>query len=328
MTHPPDTRQRANAKAEATAWWVRLDSGRYDHSQYRAFQAWLDDDPDHRLAFDEISELWGELDAVKPLLTLPATKHQQSLLGSIVNQLKATHRRHFATWPVALAACCLLIWFSPLGLLLQADFRTGVGEMRSFTLSDGSTVHLNSNSALAVNISANSRHLSLIKGEALFEVSPDKKRPFRVAAGNGTVTALGTAFNIRLGELATEVTVTEHSVAIDLNRGKPPTRLEQGQRLVYGEQRGIGDIQTADISAVTAWQRGKLVFQNQPLGEVVAELNRYHHGYILISDNDIAQRRVNGVFRTDDPGAVVSALQTSLNLNATHIGEYLIVLHR
>ncbi|MCX7103397.1 MAG: FecR family protein, partial [Methylobacter sp.] len=104
--------------------------------------------------------------------------------------------------------------------------------------------------------------------------------------------------------------------------------VSEGQQLVYDQQVGMGKIKAIDSQTVTAWQRGKLVFENQPLGEVMAELNRYHRGYLLISDDSITQRRVNGVFRTDQPLTVLSALESSLQLHSTKINDYLILLHR
>jgi transmembrane sensor len=228
--------------------------------------------------------------------------------------------------------CCLALWlFSPLPILLRADFYTGYGERRDLALNDGSVVHLNSNSALAVHIDSKQRQLTLLKGEAWFEVSPDKSRPFQVHAEHGTVTALGTAFNIRLRNSLAEVSVTQHSVAIDVEQAEGQalhTVVKEGQQLVYDQLAGLGNIKAIDAQTVTAWQRGKLVFENQPLGEVMAELNRYHLGYLVISDNSIAQRRVNGVFNADQPLIVLGALESSLQLHSTRINDYLILLHR
>ncbi|AEG01243.1 FecR family protein [Methylomonas methanica] len=324
MKPDPDKQPNAAVKREATDWWVRLDSGELDPQQYQAFQRWLNADPSHTLAFNEITQLWGELDAIKPLIA-PATSRQPAAKNRRVNRVALPR---FAAWPVAVAVCCLMLWLSPFGLLLRADLHTGVGEIRRVQLSDGSTVTLNSDSALSVSMQADARHLTLLKGEALFQVSPDKNRPFRVYAGAGSVTALGTAFNIRLWDKRTEVTVTEHSVAINLDRGAQTTRLEEGQSLTFDARDGMGAAQIADTRALTAWQRGTLVFQDKPLGEVVAELNRYRHGYLLIGDDTIAQRRVNGVFHINDPLAALDALQTSLQIKTTRIGDYLILLHR
>ena len=324
MKPDPDKQPNAAVKREATDWWVRLDSGEPDPRQYQAFQRWLNADPLHARAFNEITQLWGDLDAIKPLIA-PAASRQPATKNRRVPRIALPR---FPAWPVAVALCCLLFWLSPLGLLFRADWHTGVGEIRRIQLSDGSTVTLNSDSALSVSMNANTRHLTLLKGEALFQVSPDKNRPFRVSAGAGSVTALGTAFNIRLWDKRTEVTVTEHSVAVNLDRSAQTARLEEGQSLTFDARDGMGAAQSADTRALTAWQRGTLVFQDKPLGEVVAELNRYHHGYMFIGDDTIAQRRVNGVFRTDDPLAALEVLQNSLRIKTTRIGDYLILLHR
>lgn len=327
MKQASDPRPSATIKTQATDWWIRLDSGEFDQQQYQSFQHWLNADPSHAIAFADVTKLWGELDALKPLFAARAASRQKP--RTIQSRWISTRfSPRFAHWSTGLAVCCLLFWLSPLGLPLRADFHTGVGEIRRIQLSDGSSVTLNSDSALSVSIDAGVRNLDLLQGEALFQVSPDKNRPFRVHAGNGSVTALGTAFNIRLGTRGTEVTVTEHSVEVTLDRGMQASRLEEGQSLTFDSRHGIGAAQIADTGAITAWQRGKLIFQDKSLGEVIAELNRYHHGYLLISDVSIAQRRVNGVFNTRDTLAVLDALQASLQIKSTRIGDYLILLHR
>lgn len=310
--------EHADIKAAANAWWVRLDSDVVNARERAEFAAWLNADPRHRQAYEAVSALWGELDAVKHRIVLTS------------NTVTPKNVRRWRWVAPALASAFLSLWlFGPLSIWFQADYRTGLGEMRDIRLSDGSMVYLNGNSALAVYIVGTQRQLALLQGEAWFKVSPDKARPFRVRAGEGVVTALGTAFNIRLFDGQTEVSVTEHRVAIDGGRRQDfHTELGEGHQLLYGPQGGISEERAIDSQAVTAWQRGKLVFQNRPLGEVIAELNRYHRGYLAIADRSLAQRRVNGVFRTDQPLVVLNALETSLKLHSTRLGDYLVLLHR
>ncbi len=323
MNEPIEAERRAAIRSAATEWWVRLDADAEDLAQQEAFQQWLRQDPVHVAAFAEITRLWGELDAVKAHLPPPAlvTGNARAWTGRMIRRASRT----LGKWSLAMAAS-VLIWFSPFMVWLQADYQSPVGESSSIRLNDGSTVVLNSDSALAVNFTAQTRELSLLKGEAWFQVSPDPHRPFRVHAGEGWVTALGTAFNIHVDEEQTEVTVTEHSVAVNLNGNSTTTKLQQGEQAFYNRQ-GITRAEAVDIQAATAWQRGKLVFQNRPLGEVLAELNRYHHGYFAISDSALAKRRVNGVFRTDHPLAVIDALQSSLQLHSTRLDGYWVMLH-
>lgn len=321
MNEPTETDRRTAIHDAAINWWVRLDAEANDSSQQLAFQQWLAENPAHAAAFAEISNLWGELDALKP--PVPT-------LGRVASNSKTRTRRSQTIRkyaPLAMAAAVLLFCFNPLWLWLQTDYQSPVGTNRTIHLNDGSTVVLNSDSALAVNINSQTRELSLLKGEAWFQVSPDPARPFRVHAGDGSVTALGTAFNIHVGEGQTEVTVTEHRVAVLLDSDISTTHLQQGERVVYSRQ-AISPAEAVDTQAATAWQRGKLVFQNRPLGEVLAELNRYHHGYFAITDSALAQRRVNGVFRTDQPLAVLDALQNSLKLHSTRLGGYWVILHQ
>jgi transmembrane sensor len=315
MKIPTNATDNAEINAAANTWWVRLDSDRVSALERAEFANWLAADPRHRQAYDRVCTLWDELDAVKQRITLP----------KIIAPQKSLFYRLWAA--PALAMCCLALWlFSPLPILLRADFYTGYGERRDIALSDGSVAHLNSNSALAVHIDGKQRQLTLLQGEAWFEVSPDKSRPFQVHAEHGTVTALGTAFNIRLHNSLAEVSVTQHSVAVDVEQAH--TVVKEDQQLTYDQHAVLGSIKAIDSQTVTAWQRGKLVFENQPLGEVMAELNRYHHGYLVISDDSIAQRRVNGVFSADQPLAVLSVLESSLQLHSTRINDYLILLHR
>jgi len=306
-------------KAAANAWWVKLDSDTVSAREREEFARWLAADPRHRQAFDAVCALWGELDAIRQRIAKPDIMAAKTPLF---------HR----PWAVpTLAMACLALWlFNPLSMLLRADYHTGYGEVRDIHLNDGSVAHLNSNSTLSVSIDGEQRQLTLLQGEVWFEVSPDPARPFQVHAEHGTVTALGTAFNIRLRNGQAEVSVTQHSVAVDVEQaeGQRHAIVSEGQQLVYDPQGGLGTVKAIDSQTVTAWQRGKLVFQNQPLGEVMAELNRYHRGYLLITDDSIAERRVNGVFRTDQPLAALGALESSLQLHSTRISNSLIFLHR
>ncbi|MGH8474264.1 MAG: FecR family protein [Methylococcales bacterium] len=319
MKPKPPTAEQAAILDAANAWWVRLDSDDLSTKERAEFAVWRDADPAHGRAFDAVCALWGELDAVEQRIRPPAK-------SAFPN---ANLRRRYV---LALAAACLAVWlFSPLSIWLRADYRTGFGEIRDIHLADGSTVHLNSDTALKVNLDDHERRFVLLAGQAWFEVYPDPRRPFRVQAGPGTVTALGTAFDIRLRGESAQLSVTQHSVAVELSRdreSKLHTVVHEGQRVDYDVQSGIGAIQSIDSRTATAWQRGKLVFQNRPLGEVIEELGRYHHGYLVMTDSDLAQRRVNGVFDIHQPLAVLDALETSLKLHSTHLSDYLILLHR
>ena len=307
--------QSKTLRDEAVEWWVRLDGAESDSETRRRFDQWLSTSVQHRKAFDEICGFWGELSALQNNADTQDRFFQPRL----------------RTLGLGLAACMLLaLLLGPLSVLWNADYRTGAGETRSVRLADGSLVKLAGASALAVDITSEYRRLRLLQGEAWFQVFPDPTRPFQVKAGGGTVTALGTAFDIRHTLRDIQVTVTEHTVALDLENAdaeSPPLTLTTGQQIRYSKLRPIGAIRSVDINAATAWRRGSLVFENLPLAEVVEELNRYHTGQILVAGSALGQRRVNGVFSTDDPLTALSTLENALHLHSTRLGDYLIVLH-
>ncbi|WP_445371810.1 FecR family protein [Methylomonas sp. HW2-6] len=315
----------ASVKAEARAWWVKLDGASGDPALLAEFERWLAADAAHAEAYRRLQQLWSDLAEVEPGLVPVAADLPLQPPKPVSAKI-----RQRARLPLALAASLALWWLSPLSLGLRSDFHTGFGEVRDIALSDGSAVHLNGNSALLVQFGAGQRRLTLLRGEALFEVSPDPARPFQVQAGDGLITALGTAFNVRVDGDNVEVGVTEHSVALDVQRGSGRQHgvLAEGEQAMFSREDGIGPASAVDQLAATAWRRGKLVFENRPLGDVVAELNRYHRGLLLIGDAALAERRVSGVFRTDQPLAVLAALESSLHIRSSRLGDYLILLHR
>jgi transmembrane sensor len=308
--------------SQARTWWVRVDSGTMDASEKAEFQGWLNASPSHPEAFDQVNRLWQELDGIKEQLAalpLSAKKYRQP--------------NRWQSKLSALAACFLaIVMFKPVSVWLRADEATGIAETRTIQLADGSTVQLNSETALAIHLTETTRQLTLLQGEAHFQVKSDPSRPFQVHAGNGVITALGTAFNVHHNTTSTDVTVTEHSVSVQLENdfGSHAQKIivKNGQQVSFNKGTGLSAITLVDTQLATAWQRGKLVFQNKALGDVIAELNHYHHGYFMIADPTIANRRVNGVFSTDKPIAALNAVEQSLHLRSNRLSHYLVLLHR
>ena len=82
-----------------------------------------------------------------------------------------------------------------------------------------------------------------------------------------------------------------------------------------------------NIEHATAWRRGKLIFRNKPLGEVVAALGRYHHGYVTFVSSELRTRPVTGVFNVDDPLAALDEIETALGIHAVYLSNNLIILY-
>jgi transmembrane sensor len=295
----------------AGAWWVRIDAGPLSREDRAAFDAWLAADPFNRAAFDEISVLCEEA--------------QTTQAWPVGDEAAVARHPRLAIGAALLAASLpLFVSFDELALRWRADYRTGTGETRAITLEDGSRVELSAKSAIAVNFRGQERRLSLLEGEAFFQAAPDHERPFVVAAASGTVTALGTAFDIALEDGGARVAVAEHRVAV-ASHGSAEI-VEEGRQSAFGPGAAITPPAAVDIGRATAWRRGRLIFVDRPLGEVVAILSRYHRGYVVVPGAATRRLSVTGVFDTGDPLGALEEIERSLDLRAIHLTRFLVLL--
>jgi transmembrane sensor len=308
------------ARDEAIEWWVRLDGDDLSAAERRRFEAWLSNSAENHDAFVDICALWGELDSLKPIIR----KSQAVGGGSRAHGRGGRSQQRIWALAAGVVAAVVALWLAIPG----ADFRAPAGENRTVRLADGSTVVLASGSAMNMRYSKGRRELDLVEGEAWFEVQPDAARPFVVRAGTGTATALGTAFDVRKREDRVEVAVLESRVAVDsgMRSSGSPVIVAAGQRIVYSATSAPSAATTADVDSLTAWRRGRLVFEAQPLGQVVEDLNRFRRGIIVITDDQLKRRVVSGVFTLDRDADVAAALEQTLAVKTTRITNYLVFL--
>jgi transmembrane sensor len=197
-------------------------------------------------------------------------------------------------------------------------YTTRVGEFHRVTLSDGSSVAINTNSEVRVRYTNSLRQVELVRGEALFRVAKNAVRPFDVNVGRTKVRAVGTEFSVRLhGENAdnqVDVVVSEGRIAIN-----PPSRQTYPAGTVATVRNGRVIATThhlADITSRLAWTDGRLVFQGAKLSEVVKEINRYNLRQFEVADPDIASLRIGGTFEANDPEGFAKALDRSLGIKS------------
>lgn len=308
----------------AIDWLVLMRSGAVGTETQRAFECWLQENAVHRQAYAEAEALWAS--AAQAL----KQSHPMTVPAGTSASAKTAVRR---AWRPGLAAAAtvliggIFVWTALVPRMLS-DYSTGPGEQKYVVLADGSRVLLNTDSAISLDWSADRRRIVLLKGEAEFNVAKDSRRPFVVAAGNVSVRALGTIFDVyKKASGAIDVSVSEHTVAVDLqNAGAEERRVEQGQQLHYRGEGALGEPTAADLHRLHAWTRGKLIFRDRPLAEVVTELNRYSKARIVLQSNRVENLRVSGVFPIDG-GQVLEALEKSFSLQALHLGPWLVILH-
>jgi len=313
---------------QAIDWLVLLRSGSVSAETQNEFDHWLKQSSVHRVAFTEAETLWGT--AAKVLKETQSVNVPPQRLDA-VRKIRLVRRNAWNSGLAMAASLLLGVWmaWTPLAEWMLSDYSTVVGEQKEVMLADGSSVFLNTNTAISLDWSAGRRRIVLLKGQAEFTVAKDMARPFEVVAGNTTVRALGTVFEVfEQSSGAVDVTVSEHAVGVSL-QGRfdaKPVRVEEGERLHYAGHGELNRAAPVNLNQINAWQRGKLIFRDQPLAAVVAELNRYSKAKIILKGGDIGQLRVSGVFPLDD-AAVLAALQKAFSIRSTQLGPWLIILH-
>lgn len=292
----PDDDILEPALETALDWQMRLHSGKAVAADRSAYAAWQLAHPQHRAAALKAERLWRDLGDLRA----PASQRQTS----------AGKR-----WAVA---ACLLLSVAAGGLgfaerdALLSDRHTGYGERQTIALSDGSTLQLDANTAVDIEMSATQRRVTVRHGQIHVQVAHDASRPFDVIANGGATRALGTGFNVRRGEHEVDVAVTEHSVRVRHEHSALTAQVRAGEQLRYRDDGSIGTPVIADLHTVTAWQRGYLIFDNASLDEVISQMGQYRSGLVIVRDPALRQLRLTGVFRTDDTDALLAALPQSL----------------
>jgi transmembrane sensor len=226
-----------------------------------------------------------------------------------------------------------------------STLQTSIGQQARFSLSDGSRVKLNTNSLVKVSFSKKMRLLTLIKGEASFDVTKDKSRPFMVRVGKNSFTALGTIFNIeKKSNKDIELVVTEGRVLISESYQPIDQLVKQQTRLTTDRLPGVviasGEIATIENSAYTAnkrmsfeqiqrvlaWQQGMLVFNGQPLDEALTEVSRYTTIKFEIIDSILTQTKVSGYFKANDIDGLLESLKNNFNVQFEKVNNNIIRL--
>lgn len=314
---------------EASEWLVRLCSGERTEAQEQAFALWLGSSKAHREAFDSVESLWQDLAIVAEF---PEEEQEAPILPDAANDAGVTVKRRALLGTVAAALLASTLYFTPFTEPQAPEalaYRTDVGEQQRVELADGSNLYLNTATRVSVSYSDEQRSITLEQGEAYFDVAKEADRPFVVSIPNGSVTALGTAFNIRLHDKSADVTVTEGVVKVqepESSYGAAASAIVRANQAInISSQEALGAARSIDPKASTAWTEKKLIFQEASLKEVISALNRYSKQTIRIADPAISSRKVSGVFRLDEPQAVLKGIEASLGLEHEQHGELIML---
>nr|WP_082206114.1 FecR family protein [Pannonibacter phragmitetus] len=322
MMGSTNTDRQQKARDEALSWFVRLNSGDAGEGDRAGHASWMAADPLNRAEYARLGGIWQDLGRIAD------PREALDLSGAMVPPSArkgfASRRAFLSAGAAALAAAGVVAVAGPPDFLTSDHF-TGTGEQRSLTLEDGSRVDLDADTAIALDFRETLRSIRLLRGRAFFDVAKDPGRPFTVLAAAGSTTALGTRFVIHEWGGAVTVSVEESAVSV-VGPDKSDTVVKAGELVTYDDVH-LGQIRPVDMEAEIAWRRGKLIFEDRPLRQVLADVNRYRSGTIRVTDSRLLNMRVSGIFDIRNPDGVLEAIRQTLPVRSFQISPWLVVLH-
>jgi transmembrane sensor len=350
-----NTRDPATTHARQCAahWLSVLSDENCTEAERKQFFVWLRASGQHVDEFLRLSRLTGKMNqrelwpdaTVAELIAAAKASGEGNVTALEFQPIASRPDSKRVRWPLAAAIACVCVLAglitarSQIEQWLAPEYVTAVGEQRSITLEDGSVVELNSQSRLRAHFKAELRAIELLNGEAIFRVSKDPHRPFRVRTGATDIVAVGTAFNVKASDSRTVVTVLEGRVRVNqrdvaersaaaTNKAISEFELAVGDQLILAKAQPAIRVSLRDTEKVTSWTERRLIFEDTPLSAVVAEFARYSSHQIRIEDPTVAGRKINGVFDATDPASLAEFLRGDETLDVRNEADGWVVSSR
>lgn len=379
-TNAPPPKLNRQILDEASAWFVEFRVGDADVDSRAQFDRWLRQSPEHIRAYLEIARAYHELSGLgseqvvglSELISLarrdqnvtrlePNAPDETATSGTLqfaypncdadqkppttdesASGVSRSFRRNSGRWiPASFAAAAaagLVVWST---LPRYPTYSTGVGENRTITMSDGSAITLNAVTEIRVRYTKAERVIDLVSGQAFFQVTANKSRPFIVRSGLAVIKDVGTQFDVDRANRSTTVTVVEGLVALYPANEAPTGSRREGSSLppeppqdsgrspavilAAGEQAVVSEheisTQThANIGAVTSWLKHRFIFDGSRLSDVVEQFNRYNSRQIIIDNAALYSLRISGVYSSTDPDSFLRFLRAQPGIEVTQLG--------
>lgn len=303
-------------REQALGWFVQLNDADAPESAWLAFQDWLEADDAHRLAYDAVERTWIDLDGAVAQPVVIAVAANDEAPGVRRVAVKASRGAWLVPAFAAAAALVVAVAAWPqLGGLPGVQTYSTDAEPRTVELSDGSHIYLNRHSDLTVNLKASGRAVTLIDGEAAFDVTHDPARPFIITAGDHDVRVLGTAFNVLNHDGRFSVGVERGVVAVKPSRATTSVHLIAGQRIdQVGSTPAV--MSRVDPARASSWRQGVLIYRDAPLADVANDLSRYLDKPVTVSSS-AQPLHFTGALRVGDEATMLDQLQAFVPVRAT-----------
>jgi transmembrane sensor len=312
-----------DVEARAAQFLVkRRNQANWDASDQIEFDAWLAQSLAHRTAYWRLEAVWERADRLSVLRS-----------GSLAEDaIRPSHKRAMiskisaAVLAIAIVGAAADYLFSRPG---DKIYSTPVGGHMAIKLADGSNVELNTDTVLRAEVTNRERSVTLVKGEAYFQIQHDPDHPFSVTVARRRIVDLGTKFLVRLNANRVEVALVEGRARIEAADATMQARaveLRPGDLAVATvDSMSVSKKTVHELADDLGWRRGVLVFHHMELADAVAEFNRYNNVKFIVVGPSIARLEIVGIFPANDTGLFGRAVKTVLGLNVERHGEEILI---
>jgi transmembrane sensor len=313
--------------ATADEWFAYRHSPDWTPQDQSVFDAWMRANPSHAADYSECERLWDVRNRLAANSDLVRAAFGAAGLNG-PRHLRAVPAPRPWKWTAAVALAAgvaVLAWIvvAPGRAVVDPDaVATAHGQQREMSLSDGSKVHLNTDTLVVARLDDRERRVVLKRGEAFFDVARDSQRPFVVEVGTTEVRVVGTKFSVRESEGKVEVLVSDGLVNVVPEAKKATTEawerveLTRGNRLQYDTGQKLMRVAHVDPDRLLLWRGGMIEFDNSSLEDAVSELNRYAAKPLSIEDQRLRGIKFSGGFRVGDVSAVLFTLRERFDVAA------------
>lgn len=314
---------------EAERWLVRLLDADARDPHRAEFERWLVADPVHASAYHEAEQLWS--------LSVEAARHPdlRAEANRAVHEARSGPVRQLRVWlapAMAIAAAVFFtgsvvaLWWPAAGADQQGvRYATRTGQQRAIQLRDGSELLLDTNSVAFVYYGSRMRRVALLHGRAEFRVRHDGNWPFIVSVDGGTVTDVGTTFQVSVGtHRGVDVVLLEGKVSVATAHSK--STLTTGEALRFDRAGVVRAPHPADLEAALGWTSGEIVARDWPLPRLLAEMNRYSSTKLQVADAALRKVRVTGTFRAGDQTTLLKVLESGWPIRAHRLSSTRVML--
>lgn len=296
--------QERDAIADAAAAWYIASI--HDDMDWDGFTAWLEADPRHQAAYDEVALADALLDEHRPALSIALPANDEAERAPPVPV-----RRRWAAWTgAAIAASLALVLAVPQFSGAPAQrYRTGA-QSQEVALADGSRVLLAPRSSLEVSGRGDRIELA---GGAWFDIRHDPSRELAISAGGVKITDIGTRFDVQADAGRVRVEVAEGQVSVSSPELDAPVRLTQGRSFDYDGVAGTAVSASIAAADIGEWRSGRLTYDASPLALVANDLARYAGKRVTLGSG-LADRQFSGTLALGDGEAALRDLSQLMGL--------------